>query len=131
MKSHQQTSIIVDKSIDKSNTKQLTKKLNPQENESKLKRTKKLKSAISKNQTFIDAINSLNGTSQENSRITLKTSSHSLKNIFGENNNNNNSSREDDSKLNNSSRITLVPINSILVNEKLNSGTTDLFVFVS
>ena len=130
MKSHQQTSIIVDKSIDKSNTKQLTKKLNPQENESKLKRNKKLKSTISKNQAFLSAINSLNGTSQENSQITSKTSSHSLKNIFRENNNNN-SSREDDSKLNNSSRITLVPINSILINEKLNSGTTDLFVFVS
>jgi hypothetical protein len=128
--SNQQTSKLIDENTsEKSDTKQLKNKLFPQDTtESKGRRrvAKKLKTStttsVSLDQEIVGAFNLSNETaSEENSQVTPKRSFISIKNIFKD------SSREDDSSR---SRVTLVPLNSILINEKLNTGTTDLFIFI-
>jgi hypothetical protein len=128
--SNQQTSKLIDENTsEKSDTKQLKNKLFPQDTtESKGRRrvAKKLKTStttsVSLDQEIVGAFNLSNETaSEENSQVTPKRSFISIKNIFKD------SSREDDSSR---SRVTLVPLNSILINEKLNTGTADLFIFI-
>ena len=131
--SKQQTSKLIDENTsDKSDTKQVKKKLFPPDNNAESPKgrrrvAKKLKASTTKSvsldQEILGAFNLSNETSsEENSQVTPKRSFISIKNIFKD------SSREDDSSR---SRVTFVPLNSILINEKLNTGTAGFVYFFS